>query len=194
MTDSIRFFPDNWLSPFSVSDLFAENKSLEVDIGCGKGRFLLAHAAQHPDVHFLGIDRMLRRIRKIDRKAMRRELFNIRLMRMDAFYAVSYLIPTNSVSTYYVFFPDPWPKKKHHDNRLFNDVFLKALHRTLRPDGLLHFSTDHLPYYEEVYALLKADTHFIEVKTYIPPPAETSDFELEFQEKPIGRCSFQHRG
>ena len=192
MIDSVRFYPRDWLGTFDPSELFEGERPLAVDIGCGKGRFLLAHAVKHPEVNFLGVDRMLRRIRKIDRKAVRREVLNIRLLRMDAFYTVAYLIPERSVSTYFVFFPDPWPKKKHYDNRLFNDVFLRALHRTLKVDGVLHFSTDHLPYFDEVYALLKADKEFEETETFVPELEETSDFEILFKEKPIGRCSFRH--
>jgi tRNA (guanine-N7-)-methyltransferase len=186
---SIRFFPANWIEPFSAEDLFSQSKPLEVDVGCGKGRFLLEHAARHPEHHFLGIDRMLRRIRKIMRAATRRDLHNIRLMRIDAYYAVAYLLPPASVSTYYVFFPDPWPKKKHHDNRLFNAVFLDAICRTLLPGGTLHFASDHLPYHEEVRKLLLADNRFIETDPYVPTDEEKSDFELKFIELPIGRCS-----
>ncbi|MDD2237412.1 MAG: tRNA (guanosine(46)-N7)-methyltransferase TrmB [Kiritimatiellae bacterium] len=190
---SVRFIPDQWLYPFSVSDLFSDERPLEVDVGCGKGRFLLEHAAAHPDVHFLGVDRMLRRIRKIDKKAVRRQLTNIRLLRMDACYTVTHLIPSNSVSTYYLFFPDPWPKKKHHDNRLFDPPFLDAMADTFLPGGSLNFATDHLPYFEEVRDLLRRDARFEEATPYEPPPQEKSDFELLFMDRPIGRCSFKKR-
>ena len=190
-TSSLRFYPENWLYPFAVTDLFPEDRPLEVDVGCGKGRFLLEHAAAHPDTHFLGVDRMLRRIRKIDKKAVRRQLTNIRLLRMDACYTVTHLIPRAAVSTYYVFFPDPWPKKRHHDNRLFDPPFLDALNQTLLPGGLLHFATDHLPYFEEVRDLLSRDTRLAETEPYEPPHQEKSDFELLFMDRPIGRCSFR---
>ena len=190
---SQRFYPSSWLFPFSMTELFSDSRPLEVDVGCGKGRFLLEHAAAHPDVHFLGVDRMLRRIRKIDKKAVRKGLANIRLLRMDAYYTVAYLIPPESVSAYYVFFPDPWPKKRHHGNRLFDPRFLDALNTTLLPDGCLHFATDHLPYFEEVYELLKRDLRFEEMAAFEPPPSEKSDFELLFKDKPIGRCSFRRR-
>ena len=187
----IRFYPASWLEPFETRDLFGRECPIEVDVGCGKGRFLLEHAARNPDTYFLGIDRMLRRIRKIIRKAERRRLCNVRLMRMDAYYAVAHLLPANAVSTYYIFFPDPWPKKRHHDNRLFNATFLDALFRTLLPEGQIHFATDHLPYYAEVHDLLRADARFEEIPAYIPPDEEKTDFELQFIEHPIGRCSFR---
>lgn len=190
-----RFFPENWLEPFRIGHLFPGAAPLEVDVGCGKGRFLLARAAAYPDVNFLGIDRMLRRIRKIDKKAVRRGLRNIRLLRMDACYAVTYLIPAASVRAYYIFFPDPWPKRKHHHNRLFDRQFMDSLVRTLIPGGAIHFATDHLPYFDEVRDLLMADGRFEPIETFVPREEEKTDFELLFIEhKPIGRCSFRKIG
>ncbi|NCD31884.1 MAG: tRNA (guanosine(46)-N7)-methyltransferase TrmB [Spartobacteria bacterium] len=188
-----RFIPEQWLTPFAISDLFVQpNHPLAIDLGCGKGRFLLEHAAAHPDINFLGIDRMLNRIRKIAKKVDKREMENVRLLRLDGFYTVSYLIPEHCVDIYYIFFPDPWPKKRHHHNRIFNDVFLDALYRTMKPRALLHFATDHLPYYDDVYDLLRHDAHFKQTATYEPPPEEKSDFELMFMDdKEIGRCSFE---
>ena len=132
-----------------------------------------------------------RQVEQID--AERRALSNIRLMRADACYAVAYLLPSASVSTYYIFFPDPWPKKKHHGNRLFDRGFLDAVCRTLEPGGLLHFATDHWPYYEEVHALLREDDRFEEDEPYVPSNSEKTDFELLFSGQPIGRCSFRMR-
>ena len=190
-TESVRIVPDNWLWPLPLEQYF-DARPLEVDVGCGKGRFLLARAAAHPDTNFLGIDRMLRRIRKVDNKTRHRGLDNIRLLRLDAYYAVAYLLPPNSVHTYYVFFPDPWPKKRHHDHRLFNPVFLDAAFRTMKHGAALHFATDHLPYFEEVHAVLKNDRRFEEIPPFEPEEAEKTDFELYYiQHTPIGRCSFR---
>ncbi len=161
--------------------MFDTRAPLEVDLGCGKGRFLLAHAAAHRDVNFLGIDRMLRRIRKVDRKALRQGLVNIRLLRVEAYYATVYLLPSQAVRTYYIFFPDPWPKKRHHKNRLFGDTFLDALVRTLQPEGQVHVATDHQPYFEAIDDLLRRDARFVETDLFIPPEAECTDFELLFR-------------
>ncbi len=193
-SDSLRIFPEDILHPIDLDACFGETRPLEVDLGCGKGRFLLTHATDQPDTHFLGIDRMLRRIRKIDRKAVRAKLHNIRLLRMEAYYAVTYLLPPCSVSTYYILFPDPWPKKKHHDHRLFNPTFLEALIRTLIPGGKLHVATDHLPYFEEIQQILHACPDFTHIEPWEPLSHERTDFELLFLEsKPIGRASYQRK-
>ncbi len=189
---SCRIFPDNWLGPINIPEIFPRIQPLEIDIGCGKGRFLLARASSNPEINYLGIDRMLRRIRKVDRKAVRAGLNNVRLLRAEAYYAVSYLIPENSVSSYYIFFPDPWPKKKHHDHRLFNETFTDALHRTLKAGGHIHFSSDHSPYFNEVYKHIGRDPRFREIPAFIPSPEERTDFEIIFEQKAnISRVSLE---
>ncbi len=189
--DSLSIRPDQWLEPVDFRSFFEHpERPFEIDLGCGKGRFLLARAAKFPEINFLGIDRMLNRIRKIDKKALRKSLSNIRLFRVDGYYAVTYLLPPSSVDTCYIFYPDPWPKGKHHHNRLFNEPFMNALARTLKPGGKLHASTDHLPYFEEIYALLKNDKRFEETGTFYPSEDEVTDFELIFAHKTPGRCSF----
>lgn len=188
---SLRIFPPDWTQPMPLADFFGNTQPCEVDLGCGKGRFLLAHAAAHGDVNFLGVDRMLRRIRKVDNKAQRLGLANIRLLRMEGYYATTYLIPTASIRTYYIFFPDPWPKKRHHEHRLFNPRFMDALHRTLTTGGRVHFATDHLPYFEEVRTLILGDRRFEAVAPCVPGPDEQTDFERYYVSRtPIGRFSF----
>ena len=189
---SFRIFAEDWLKPIPLETVFDTLRPFEIDVGCGKGRFLLACASKKPGTNFLGVDRMLRRIRKVDNKARRLGLTNVRLLRMDAFYAITYLIPTDSVSSYYILFPDPWPKKRHHDHRLFNEKFLEALRRTLVATGQLHFATDHLPYFEEVKAILAGDKRFEEIPAFQPPDDERTDFELYYIPRvAIGRCSFR---
>lgn len=189
---SLRRIPEtaaDWLGPLPVREWFADpTHPLEIDLGCGKGRFLLARAAKHPGVNYLGIDRMLRRIRKVDNRARRLDLENVRLLRVEAYYAVAHLLPPESVQTYYVFFPDPWPKARHEGHRLFNAPFLEALHRTLTPAGRVHFATDHAPYFEQVAAILAEDPRFLPDEPFILPDDEQTDFERYYAgQKPIGR-------
>ncbi len=189
-----RYIPDDWLTPLDPAAVFGEPGRFEVDLGCGKGRFLLARAEHHPGTRLLGIDRMLKRIRKIDNKLNARGIANVRLLRIEAYYAVTYLMPKDAVSTCYLFFPDPWPKKKHHGNRLFNERFLDGLERMLSPGGVLHVATDHLPYFEDIRGILSQRDRLTESKPFVPAESEQTDFERWYLgKKEIGRCSFTLR-
>jgi len=168
----------------------------EVDLGCGKGRFLIARALAHADTCFLGIDRRKMRILKVERAALRMKLENIRLLCAENFSAVEKLVPPGSVSTYYLFFPDPWPKRRHHRRRLFGAAFLDAVQRTLRAGGKIHIATDHLDYFSIIRNILAADSRFAECEPFVPGENERTNFEIVFMglDKPIGRCSFMKSG
>lgn len=191
----VRLTAEQIVHPVDFRSHFPEpERPLEVDIGCGKGRFLLSRASTHREVNYLGVDRMLGRLNKISRKAARAGLEHVRLLRFDAFYATTHLIPPASVSAYYVFFPDPWPKVRHHRHRLFNEPFMDALYRTLLPDGMIHAATDHLPYFGEIARILLEDPRFECMPVFLPDENERTDFELMFKgTKAIGRCSFRLR-
>ena len=189
---TLRVIPENWLDPYDFkADFPHPDRPLEVDIGSGKGRFLAARSGKFPAVNFLGIERQLVRIHSSGRRCERVGSENVRVFRMEGYYAISQMMPSNYVANYYFFFPDPWPKAKHHDNRLFNPAFMDALFRTLEDGGCLHVSSDHLPYFDEIYELLQRDVRFEEIEAFEPDAEETTDFELIFSHKKIGRCSFR---
>ena len=136
--------------------LFDNARPVEVEIGCGKGRFLINSAMTYPGINYIGIERALRYFRIMKERVVRRELDNVRLLRDDAEYFVERFIPDGSVSAYHIYFPDPWPKKRHRKRRLFNNRFLAEIERTLAVGGTLDFATDYDEYYEEILALLEA--------------------------------------
>ena len=189
---TLRIVPESWLDPVDFKAEFPHPEyPLEVDIGSGKGRFLTARAGKFPEINFLGIERMLGRIHSSGRRCERAGRENVRMFRMEGYYAISQMMPERSVANYYFFFPDPWPKARHHDQRLFNPDFMDALFQTLEDEGCLHVATDHLPYYDEIYELLQRDERFAEVEAFEPDDEERTDFELIFSHKQIGRCSFR---
>ncbi len=184
--------PDNWLDPFDFKAAFPYPEyPLEIDIGSGKGRFLVARSGGFPETNFLGIERQLGRIHSSGRRCERAGRENVRVFRMEGYYAISQMMPAEYVANYYFFFPDPWPKARHHDCRLFNPAFMDALFQSLKTGGGLHIATDHLPYFDEIYELLGLDSRFEEIKTFMPDDEERTDFELIFSHKQIGRCSFR---
>ncbi len=180
-------------APLPLDELFDASRPLEVEIGCGKGRFLAARAAKNPDAQYLGIERMLARVRKLEKKADRLRLSNLRILRLEAFYTFYYLLPRHRVRTVYVFFPDPWPKRRHASRRLFSPLFLDALWARLEIGGVVQVATDHPDYFAETRSRLAADPRFRE----IPPMERTEDERTEFeaifrgQGLSIWACAFQ---
>lgn len=193
--DAFIIRPADPTVPLTIDTLFDGQRPLEVDVGCGKGRFLTARAAAHPEANFLGIDRLLLRLRKISKRLLRHGLSNVRLLRLEAAYAVRYLLPPRSVSVFYVFFPDPWPKRRHHRRRLFCPQFLDDLHRTLQPNGRVHVATDHLEYFAAIEACFAADARFDPTEPFQPTADQQTDFEIGFLAAGarIGRASFVKR-
>jgi tRNA (guanine-N7-)-methyltransferase len=177
----------------NFSDIFGNSNPVEVDIGCGKGRFLIARAKQFPATSFLGIERMRSRQANVNKKANFNNLENVYLAGLEASYVVENQIEPDSVSVYYIFFPDPWPKRKHHKRRLFSESFLDSIHKTLTADGVINVATDHLAYFDVIYEILSGDSRFKEIETFEPEDHERTGFEVMFigQGLKIGRCSFK---
>lgn len=192
-TASLMFQPDDWVNPLPLERMFPLRQPLEVDVGCGKGRFLLARAAACPGINYLGIDRMLKRLRKVDRKAARSGLANVRLVRVEAAYAIRHLLPSASVSAFYIFFPDPWPKRRHQRRRMLTAVFVDSLHTALAPGGPVHIATDNSEYFEGIHEAFRADPRFSEEPAPVLAEAERTDFEMDFIAfgATISRCTFR---
>jgi len=179
--------------PLPLDALFDPARPLEIEIGCGKGRFLAARAAKCRDAQYLGIERMLSRVRKLDKKACNLGLTNLRVLRLEAFYTFYYLLPAHRVRTVYVFFPDPWPKRHHHNRRLFSPLFLDVLWTRLEIGGAVQVATDHLDYFAEIRKRLAADARFKEIPAMERSEDEQTEFEHIFRSQglPIGQCAFQ---
>mgnify|MGYP002516188197 FL=1 len=156
-------------------------RPLEIEVGCGKGKFLAARAAAHPECDFLGIERMLERVRLFAGKCRRARLTNARVLRLEALYTFHYLLPDHHARRVYVFFPDPWPKRKHHAHRLFGPLFLNALWKRLETGGRLEFATDHAEYFAAVEACFAADGRFRRVEPMARPPEVWTEFETMFR-------------
>ncbi len=186
--ETVEFIPADYFAPLDLGAMFpgGEGRPLEVDLGSGDGGFLVEMARRTPEHLFLGVERLLGRIRKTSRRSARANVSNVRLLRIESHYLVRYLLPPGSVSVMHVMFPDPWPKRKHHSRRLIQREFLDAVRNALAPGGELRLSTDDLPYYEQMRAVFEADPGFREERMaggpWDPgPDYPQTDFERYFR-------------
>jgi tRNA (guanine-N7-)-methyltransferase len=185
--------PASWFERLSPDTLFGRTAPLEVELGSGDGSFLVAWAGRNPERDFLGVERLLGRIRKLDRKAQRAGLTNLRGLRIEASYCLEYLLPAGSVAALHVYFPDPWPKRRHHKNRLVNERFAELVLLALAPAGVLHLRTDDADYFARMRAVFDAAAGFRPEETPESLAAESTDFEREFNARgiPTRRASYR---
>jgi tRNA (guanine-N7-)-methyltransferase len=141
-----------------LKKIFGRNALLQIDLGCGDGSFLCALAQRMPERNFLGIERLLGRIRAAARKAA--ALRNVRLLRMESSYALRYLLPAGSVEIFYLLFPDPWPKRRHWRRRIVTQEFLRAISQALAENGKFFIATDHVDYFEKIKEVARVDPDF----------------------------------
>ena len=120
---------------------------LELEIGSGKGTFLVQQATQTPEVNYLGIEWAKAFWRHAADRARRHGLGNVRLLRAEASFFVRHYIPPASLAQVHLYFPDPWPKARHNKRRLFQEPFLRLLHPALMPGGQIRIATDHSDYF-----------------------------------------------
>jgi len=130
----------------AVADLFPTRQPLEIEIGAGKGRFLLHRAQAHRDRNFFGVDYRWRFLKEGVLRAEQRGLTNLVFLKTEAEEIIPHLVPPTSVEVFHIYFPDPWHKKKHHKRRLLTPEFFKLLHASLVPGGLLELATDNFDY------------------------------------------------
>lgn len=147
---AVEFVPSDYVAPLNLRAVFPREAPLEVDIGCGDGAYLSALAEQIPEHNFLGIERLVGRVRSACHKIAQRQLANARILFVDATYAVVYLLPPQSVTAFHVLFPDPWPKRRHQRRRVIDDRFLRALSTALVPNGVIRIATDQIDYFDDI--------------------------------------------
>ena len=123
------------------------DRPCELEIGSGKGTFLVQQAAARPDVNYLGIEYIHPIWRYAADRLRRHQLANTRLLCYDAAVFVRWYCPDGLFDQVHIYFPDPWPKKKHHKRRLLRAEFLADLHRILTDRGRVRLVTDHDDYF-----------------------------------------------
>lgn len=173
------------LERLDVSRLFPRSQPLEVELGCGDASFLIAYAQQHPERNFIGVERLLGRLRKLDRKGRRAGLENLRGVRIESAYFLQYLLPPGAASALHIYFPDPWPKKKHLKHRLINERFSALARAALQPGGVVYLRTDDADYFGQMMRVFGSDPAFRMTETPPELAALPTDFERDFAARGI---------
>ena len=152
--------------------------NLTLEIGCGHGHFLTAYAEAHPQEFCLGVDIIEDRVLRAERKVRRAELTNVHFVRADARMLLEILPETIRLNRIFVLFPDPWPKRKHHKNRLIQPEFLDLLAKKAAFGANLHFRTDYDPYFDKALAVVAGHSDWDLTEAIWP-----FEFETVFQER-----------
>ena len=181
------------LEPLDLAEVFPEPQPLEVELGCGDASFLVEFARRNPGTNFIGVERLLGRISKLDKKGHRAELKNLRGVRIESAYFLQYLLPPKSISALHVYFPDPWPKKRHRKNRLINESLPALARAALAPGGVVFLRTDDVDYFEQMNEIFGVADFFGKIPS---PPALAeivTDFERGFNAQgiPTLRAAYQ---
>jgi len=175
----IELVPESYVDRLDPQKVFRRTAPLQVDLGCGDGAFLCALAKRMPEKNFLGLERLVDRVRSAVRKATR--LDNVRVLRIETFYAIRYLLPTNSVEAFHLLFPDPWPKRRHHRRRIVTADFLKAAAAALTENGTLRIATDQSEYFEQICRCAEQSADFAISKENGHDDFPPSAFENRFK-------------
>ncbi len=177
--------PADALRDFSWKRLFGRDRPVEVEIGCGKGGFLLRRSAALPETNFLGIEWASEFYRFAIDRMRRRGAANVRILRADAARFIREVCPRDSLTALHIYHPDPWPKRRHNRRRLIQPEFIAAATACLVPGGRLAVQTDHAEYFEVIAELLRAapglmETEFDDPRFGVDASRVQTNFEIKY--------------
>ncbi len=189
---SLLYQPQSVVERLRPVEMFPVDQPLEIELGAGDGSFIVQHASRHPGRNFIAVERLLGRLRKTDRKGQRMGLRNLRAVRMEASYFLEFMVPEASASAIHVYFPDPWPKRRHRKNRLINEEFAKSAAGALSEGGIVHLRTDDADYFAQMKQVFDNASEFSATETDSALASTITDFEREFTRRgvPTLRASF----
>jgi tRNA (guanine-N7-)-methyltransferase len=156
----LKDYPSVSLKPEDLGDrvdfarVFGRDGPVHIEVGAGKGTFLLNQAKTHSDINFLGIEWARKYYRYAVDRIGRWGLTNVRIIRTEAASFIADFVPDDSVECFHIYFPDPWPKKSHHKRRFLCPANLEQLLRCLKTGGQLRIATDHAEYFEVIEKLI----------------------------------------
>ena len=180
--------------------LFASKQPLHLEVGTGKGQFLVGMAKQHPDINFIGMEVAKSVVVTAGEKALEAELDNLLLVHADANHLLDYFAE-DEISTIYLNFSDPWPKNRHEKRRLTYTTFLKQYEHILQQEGELLFKTDNRGLFEyslcsfSAFGMLLKEVN-LDLHAEEDPLNVMTEYEEKFSAKghPIYRCKAVFQG
>jgi tRNA (guanine-N7-)-methyltransferase len=171
-----------------LGSLFGNTHPVILEIGSGKGRFLIAEATTRPGMNFIGIEKSLHYHRVIRDRVAKRGLNNIRLINHDAFLVLRDMLADASVAEIHIYFPDPWPRKREQKRRIIRAEVLREMQRVLVPGGSGIYVTDHRQYYEAAAPVIEQFFRSVRRVPGADDPPRTN-YEAKFREE--GREIFE---
>jgi tRNA (guanine-N7-)-methyltransferase len=184
--------------PVSWADLFGNDRPVELEVGPGKGLFLVNAARRDPSRNFVGVELAHKYARKAAERVAKNGLENVRVFSGDARRFVRELVPSGSLHALHVYFPDPWWKKRHKKRRVFTDEFVSDVARLLRPGGDFWIATDVEDYYQVMLEILASHPEFLPMPAPEPnTPEHDLDYLTNFERKyriegrPIHRAHYR---
>jgi tRNA (guanine-N7-)-methyltransferase len=169
---------------------FGNGNRVILEIGSGKGRFLIATATERPDVNVIGIEKSLHYHRVMRDRILKRDLRNVRLINHDAFLVLQKMIPDASIHEVHIYFPDPWPRKKEQKRRIIRPEVLKELRRVLVDGGSGIYVTDHQEYFEAAAPHVEAE---FRSERRVPGPDDPPRTNYEAKYRQQGRPIYEIR-
>jgi tRNA (guanine-N7-)-methyltransferase len=161
--------------------IFGTDGAVEIEIGSGDGTFLLAAAARDPATNFFGIERSRAKARRLAARVAHAAIPNVRTLHADAACVVRLLVPPSSVVAYHLYFPDPWPKRRHAARRILTDDLLEALARSLVDGGRLLLASDVYGYLRLMRTHVRAHGVFDEHDEGVDHPGLTTGFARKYR-------------
>lgn len=186
---------DPWLSsqrlypPYVWAEVFGRTAPVELDLGAGDGVYVEARARREPERDFVAVERLLGRATKIAKKAGRGGLANLKVLRLESAYFLKNLCLPKSVEVITLRYPDPWPKRRHHANRILNREFAADAARACRQGGRLQLTTDDLDYFTWACREVTDCSNWQEDGSWIGDKEPTSEFEEKFKQE--GRAVYR---
>jgi tRNA (guanine-N7-)-methyltransferase len=171
--------------------VFGNDHPVVLEIGSGKGRFLVSSAMEQPDVNFIGIEKSLHYHRVIEERVAKRHLTNVRLINHDAFLVVRDMLADESIREIHIYFPDPWPRKRERKRRIIRAEALEQFRRVLTKDGSGIYVTDHREYFESAAPLIESAFRAERrIPSHDDPPRTNYEAKYREEGRPIYEVRF----